>query len=73
MDGMDSDALVVDLPDDGDPEPGLESDDEHEEGAIIVRDSDGLGAQMEDGFEVAKLSDGEFLELLAEVLIAYLI
>ena len=62
---MDIDALMNDLPDDGEPEPDLVSDDEDEEDAIIVRDTDGIVVQMEEEFDVAKLSDEELLELLA--------
>jgi len=43
-----------DLPDNGEPE----LDDENEEDAIVVRDKDGIVVQMEEAFDVTKLSDG---------------
>ena len=60
------DALMVDLPDDGEPKPDLEPSDDGEEEAIIVRNKDGTVVQMEEEFDfVAKLSVEEFLELVA--------
>ena len=63
MHRMDNAALMVDLPDDGEPEPDLEPRDDEGEDAITVRTKDGIDVQMEEGFDVAKLCDEELLEL----------
>ena len=62
MGRIDIDALMVNLPDDGEPEPDVEPSDDDED-AIVARNKDGIAVQMEEEFDVAKLCDEELLEL----------
>ena len=63
MDRRDMDALMVDLPDDGEPEPGFGLSDEEEEDAAVMRTRDPhCCANGEEYSDVAKLSDGELVE-----------
>ena len=54
---------MVVLPEDGEPETGLLDDDD--DNAIIVRNEDGIVVQIEEEFNVTKLSNDKILELLA--------